>query len=948
MPARVGARAGWMALAGLAASASVGACVVDASVVVLDAGRSDASSAPDATRARDATTSDGAAPGADAEADARATSDAASDAAPPVVRPDVPTPPAAPIAPRVSWLSGTDATSIAMASPAVDTPEPPRADCAAGWRAVLDADDAAAWCEPWPATGRETCTGATEHFAGEDGCAPIGTACPARGSWAADLPPSATVLHVRAGAPPGGTGSTSAPFASLAEALAAVSPSGSSVVIALAAGTYTGGIDLPAHVTLWGACPGETRIVPSPSGSHVVRTDAAGVALRNLAIVGGDVAVDALAGSAVVLEGVLIEDAVEGIVVHGSVAGDRVVVRAAPTTSNGSAVRVADAGTLTLSRAVLRDVDRGLTLEGVHPVSTLTDVAIGPSRREGVGVIGGAELDANGVVVERSGIAGVFAVDPTAIQLARVVVRDVGGEGVIVLGTGVRFTLEGALVERTRGAAIASSGPMVLTDAVVRDVEPSARGALATEGIGLWISPSSLQRVSVSRVAGPGLVTWEGADVRANDLRIADTGLVSSVQMTGAGIQVTDGAFLIVQRATIERARGAGVAIGGCILGTCVGSPKRFSDGTAHLADVLVASTGASSDGALAGHGILAVANGSASIHRTVVADNPGAQIAVGHESLDLAAFEGLGAVELDDVALRGGTHGALVADGATLTGSRVVVASFGDVGIQVPTPGQVDLRDLVIGDPGPSSSASVVAHDGATASFTRAYVDASSDVAIVADDEDTSVVLTDVTIGGPGDGFGLLVRRGAAASISSLVVQACIRGGIVAAERGSRVTASDVRLIGSPASEASRAGALAVASSGGSISLVRARLEPIAGLGAGAFGPASSLDLADVAVAAVSRGCAATTCAIGLGAYDGASVIATSFELVGGYVGAHLVGERSTLSLRSGLVTGWDVGLALPPGIGVSAVIDEVVLEECATDVATDVDTRPSPPPLP
>src|SRR5689334_11569928 len=69
-----------------------------------------------------------------------------------------------------------DAQADALALIVPDPPSPPmapRMTCAAGWRAVMAAGTMV--CDPWPATGHATCSGASAHLPGTAGCAAIGS-----------------------------------------------------------------------------------------------------------------------------------------------------------------------------------------------------------------------------------------------------------------------------------------------------------------------------------------------------------------------------------------------------------------------------------------------------------------------------------------------------------------------------------------------------------------------------------------------------------------------------------------------------------------------------------------------------------------------------------------------------------------------------------------------------
>jgi len=137
----------------------------------------------------------------------------------------------------------TLALPLPPAAPAPPVLEP----CRPGWRAIPSSDGPTV-CDPWPASGQATCSPGEAHFAGEPGCRPIGSACPA-GDWPTDLPATG-VLYVRAGAPAGGSGTMTAPFATIADGVAAAT---AGTLVGAAAGTYDEAITLPAGLSLRGA-----------------------------------------------------------------------------------------------------------------------------------------------------------------------------------------------------------------------------------------------------------------------------------------------------------------------------------------------------------------------------------------------------------------------------------------------------------------------------------------------------------------------------------------------------------------------------------------------------------------------------------------------------------------------------------------------------------------------
>ncbi len=225
-----------------------------------------------------------------------------------------------------------DASADAAPPPRIELelpaePAPPVfTPCPDGWSERV-IDDLVV-CEPYP-DGRRDCDVGEVHLPGEPGCARIGSACPADG-FPASLPEAPDVRFVRAGAR--GTGTRSAPYGAIGEALAAVALEG---LVVVAPGTYREDLVLTRPVTLLGACASETVVEGRGSEVAVIGVEGAFSTVRDLTVRGGRYGIHAQFGALVVAEDVVVQGFGEGgLVAHTSLGSRR-----ATSTSAGAAIR---------------------------------------------------------------------------------------------------------------------------------------------------------------------------------------------------------------------------------------------------------------------------------------------------------------------------------------------------------------------------------------------------------------------------------------------------------------------------------------------------------------------------------------------------------------------------------------------------------------------------------
>ncbi len=551
--------------------------------------------------------------------------------------------------------AGADADASEDGStPTPQQPSPPTlptlSPCPTGWAEVTGD---LTTCEPWPASAPPACTGAEVRFASRPSCERLGTACPSDGV-PVDAPTDA--LHVRSDAPPGGDGSGAAPFSSIGEALALAA---AGTTIAIAAGEYVESLDVPAGVTLLGACvegtvlhADETRL-----GHGVITATGADIAVHNLTvgaseegglwIVGADRSMQV---SDVLIDGVRIV----GVEVEsgGHVDAERLVIRGVrPTASGvfGRGIGIESGSTATV---------RNLWVEGCTEFGVVA-LGAGSTLSFEDGAIIGTEATAAGM----SG-AGLVALDGGAIDASRVVLERNTDVGVAV-----------------------SSGSIVLRDALVRTTRP--RPMALDEGRGLQTSEGllDLARVTIEDVSDIGVV----AEGDAGELRMMDVAIrrVRSRQSDGGfgrAVSVQDGASAELQRLHVADTRENAFLLGG------------FSPVTAMLADITIVRTQVDEGVGNIGRGITVQTGSTATLSRLHIDDAYESGIVVTDEGSHADITDLI--IENVESASRGifpSGRGLLTQLGATTRIARARIENVRDVGIQAIESGaQVTATDIV------------------------------------------------------------------------------------------------------------------------------------------------------------------------------------------------------------------------------------------------------------
>ena len=463
--------------------------------------------------------------------------------------------------------TGGDAGALdAGAGGPVAPAAPVMTPCPAGWSETTTSRGTV-WCDPFPA-GAMDCTGAEAHFAGGAGCERVGSACPA-GDFPEELPASASVLYVRAGAT-GGDGSMASPFGTIREATRAARAGD---VIALAKGTYDENVQLGAEVTLWGACVSETTLTSSVESTSegVVSPFGRGGVVRNVRIADARrPATFADAGTAIELVDVVVENVeFAGMIAYagGSLVARNVVVRGTVSRrlnrQGGSPLVVLDSNAEVYRAVFEHNRDLGIVVDGTGTTvvedTVVRDVApeeVTGTRGRGIEVAAGATLELRRVVVLDAHEIGVVSWLGGTLFASDLVVRATkprASDG--MMGPG--FTVGRATAECRRctlegnwgSGAVTQDADLVLEDAVILNTLADTTGSY---GRGLEVQFSG--NVQMRRAAFEGnhevgiFAGGEGLVVRVEDVSIRDT------QSDGAGFRGR--AIETIVGATVEVTRG--------------------------------------------------------------------------------------------------------------------------------------------------------------------------------------------------------------------------------------------------------------------------------------------------------------------------------------------------------------------------------------------------------
>ncbi len=810
-----------------------------------------------------------------------------------------------------------------LVAPTLPTPPAPVAmTCAEGWRRVPPTEEGwAEICSPWTGSAPLDCEPGEIQLPGSSECAPLGEACPTDG-WPAGTP--APTVYVDPETTAGGDGSRASPFATLAEALVGAS---AGTVVALAAGTHASvPITVPPGVEVRGACAARTLVEVADSGAPAFDLGV-GARLADLAVSAAGAAIQVSGGDAT-LRAVEVRRAPSGGVVVGpdaTLAAERVAIRLSD----------ADEG-----RGVGVQVDRGAvaTLSGLHVDGAMQYAVVASGA--------GATLrlaDATLRDTARLGMAygyGVFAADGADVSLERCALSN-NATGLWADGADTRLALDQVLVA---------------------DGQPDIGASVGMVFDGGTLTVRSTAFVNL---VGSALLLQDGGSATLEDVVIRETQLLSVGPMAGqfgTGINLfTDAESpgdleLDATRLAIEASRNAGVVVYG-------------EGSTARLSDVSVMEVAGSPRDIYSGEGLFVLEGGHAVVERGLF------------EDIDLNALRATEDAELaiSDVTVRDvtgvefngvGGHGLASNFGAQLTGERILIERARQSAVLVTTEATATLTDVTVSDVRSGNEASLFQGlgtaawiaTGAEGSIERFDVDGVVGAGVVCLTEGSRCRIVDTSVTGTetwerddllgqqiGLGFGIL-HNDAALELERVVLSSNRAYGAQFI-RGT-VSIEDLVVSQTREDEVSRYGGVGMtASSGTRVTGGFVDIESNRGMGLGAFGEGTTIDLTDVRIVMTAQnpcaddGCAEDPGGVGAVARGGGAVTLRRFEIAQSALAGVMIAEGGQADLHQGTVRSNPIGANVQdPTFDISRLQDDVTYVD--NDSNLDATSLPVPQP--
>jgi hypothetical protein len=412
------------------------------------------------------------------------------------------------------------------------------------------------------------------QLARDAACTPIGAPCPA-GTFP---PPTGPATYVLPGALPPRTGTSTAPFATIDEALAADTTG----TILLGKGVHAEFLAVGRSVELRGACTTETIVEGGAvSGGFVALIDLSVTAALDLQgaearTEGVRLAAPISAGNGSILTGERVHFAdtgttalhIEGSsatvtnaiftgVRHAAVAAGAMLVLEDVVVSRTSSVAIASAtSTVAIRRSILERTTGHAVTAGDCAViieDTIVRDTAPSSTDDGTGVhVEGGTLEVARARIEHHA-SGAIRARHAGVSLADVVVRDVYHAVRFVRGVSLSaatVSIDRLALYETHGWALAMT---LGSSGTARDVTIEQIGASSPTNdgkgvaIGGSVGPLVLERVSIADAFQDGIAVAQGPnDVTLRDISMARVGLTARI---GKGIFFNDDP----QRAVVER-----------------------------------------------------------------------------------------------------------------------------------------------------------------------------------------------------------------------------------------------------------------------------------------------------------------------------------------------------------------------------------------------------------
>jgi hypothetical protein len=413
---------------------------------------------------------------------------------------------------------------------------------------------------------------------------------------------------------------------------AGIDKAGSGVIVAVAAGTYTGDLLIKGkRIRLWGRCPAMVSVTGTGAAIAAVTIIYDGASqseLHSLAITGPSAGVGTSGSSDVLVDRVRIHDTLSrGLDINGALGPSSITVSNSLIEAAGEAGVSVGGSVATIEATVVRDTQassNGANGRGINVQANLTT-----DER--------STLTVRRSLLERNVDFGVYVLSSDA-EIDATVVRDTkprkdgtSGHGVSARDSATTkerstLTLRASVVEQNHEVGVSVVGSDAAIEAtVVRATQPGGDGGF---GHGISSISSALQRPKVAVRASlveqnheVGVSAWgsdttiEATVVRATQPR-SDGTAGSGVQMRVSS--TTDERSALTLRASVvEQNHEAGVIVEGS---------DALIDGT------IVRATQSNGDGTF-GHGVEIVGGAKVTIHASVVEQNHEIGVFVGQGS---------------------------------------------------------------------------------------------------------------------------------------------------------------------------------------------------------------------------------------------------------------------------------------------------------------------------
>ncbi|MSP93094.1 MAG: hypothetical protein EXR79_15060 [Myxococcales bacterium] len=646
-----------------------------------------------------------------------------------------------------------------------------------------------------------------------------------------------------------GTGAQASPFATLTEALAALSDGGTAV---LAAGVHPSPVVIQKSIKLRGRCAKLVTIKGSDTAPALRVAPTKVLELEGVTLDGGRDALRLEPGASAKAARVLIRNGRRnGVLVEekATFAADRVVVRDTVTLPapdlGGRGISGLPGSQITLTDVRLHaNRDRSLYVAGAGTLLLGLRVTVdgtlpgdGAKRGEGIVVVAGAKAVLARVVALQNRSIGVLAIDPgTEVTLTGARIDGTlpqqadgkGGRGIAVFD-GARLEVRGARLVGNRTNGIVASGAGVELHAVavlVQATEPpdvdlsSGEGLVAEGGAHVW-----LDAVRFRENRSAGLVAIQpGTLVQAHDVLIDATKPRKKDQGGGRGLTVYSGAKVALVDSRISGNRRVGLEVADI-------------DSEATTDGVVIDGTLAGADDAKQGFGVAVEEGGRWTLlpgKGTRVSGNQTAGVIVLHAG---SLVTGSGLVvdgTLPQAFDQSAGRGMTVYVGGEVQLANVRLSGNADAGLLVAGSGaNATVAQLTVDGTAPNAAKKsrgrgVQVAEGASLALAGARLSANRDVGLYAHGAGTVLSATDVTIDATQSrlldgqfGRGAAIEGGAVADLTRVRLRQN-RGAGLYVSGGAIVTVRDLIVESTLATTAGVGGRGIEVASGGLVRLLR------------------------------------------------------------------------------------------------------------------------------